>query len=137
MQHAPTKPRGWVNLGRAEQLSGNLDAALKDYHLAIRYSFDERRVHGTSLYARLAAETDTATVLLEKGNLQGAWNQIAMVLRDPEWPLFPYAVFHRGVMEAITNQCAAADRDFDLAVRGDGTLQRPPMPIHCQQQGFQ
>ncbi len=136
VQEAPMKPRGWVNFGRATQIAGDDAGAIEAYHKAIALSFDDRRVPGSNVYARLAAETDIATVLIHKGNVQGAWNQLDTVLRDTHWTMFPYAVFHRGVLEAITNQCAKAAADWDQAVRYDGTLSRPPMPVNCQLQGF-
>lgn len=130
---APLRPRVWVNLGRAQQLEGDFPGALQSYHRGIALSFDPHRLYGANLYARLAAETDTATVLLQMGNVQGAWNQIQTVLADPAWPNFPYAIFHRGVIEALVGQCQAARADWALAARIDGTIVPPnTQPAICR-----
>lgn len=131
VQVSSLRPRVRVNYGRALQIADQDTLALQEYQRGIALSFDDRRLPGANLYARLAAETDIATVLIHQQNVQGAWNQLAMVLNTPEWPLFPYAVFHRGVLEAITGQCHAAARDWLLASHEDGTLVTPTMPKIC------
>lgn len=130
-QKAPLRPRPWVNLGRAQQLTGDLFAANQSYHRAIALSFDPRRQRGASLYAELAAETDLASLMLEQGNLVGAQREIDLVLRNSEWPLFPYAVFQSGILDALQGRCELALLKWRAASAAEGTLHVPPLPKTC------
>ncbi len=123
---SPLRPRAWCNLGRAVEQQGRFDEAVQDYYRAIALSFDPNRLHGMNLYVRLAAETNMATVFLEKGNLAAAGRQLRMVLRDPEWPLFAYAVYQHGIITALEGHCDEAKKEWAAAMGADTTLTHVP-----------
>ena len=78
------------------------------------------------MFVRLAVETNIATVLLTKGNIVGAGREIQVVLRDPEWPSFPYAVYLHGMISALNGNCVEAKKEWAASMGAETTITHTP-----------
>jgi tetratricopeptide (TPR) repeat protein len=111
--HAPLKPRALINLGRAYDRNGDLEAAASAYQAALGQSFDERRSLYTQKFSRAASQSNLARILVMYLQPAAALSLTETVLE--EWPTFPPGLFNHGVALEALGRCDEATAAYAQA----------------------
>ncbi len=112
---APLKPRPVMDLGRAQEIGGDLASAQAAYRRTIELTKDERR--GDRRFAKASAQSNLAHVYMKQGMFASAMIMLNKALF--EYPDFPYANYNKGAILWFHGVCdeatrlLAASRNFD------------------------
>lgn len=118
---APQKPRPFINLGLAQEGTGDMDAALRTHQTALALSFQPRLTRYQQNFSRIASETNIARILAQTGREEAALRILDDVIA--RHPLFHFARYNRAVLLARTGRCAEGQPDAQLAVALDPSFQ--------------
>ena len=118
---SPQKPRPWINLGLAMEVAGDMDGALLAHQTALALSYQPRLTQYQQRFSQLASETNIARILAQTGREEAALRMLNDVITKA--PLFPHAIYNRGVLLARTGHCHEGAREAQMAVALDASFQ--------------
>lgn len=110
---APQKPRPFINLGLAQEETGDFDAALRSHTASLSLAFQPRLTQYQQTFSRVASETNIARVLAQTGQEAAALRILNDVVA--RHPLFPHARWNRGVLLARLGRCHEGEADRQIA----------------------
>lgn len=127
LSQAPNKPRPLLNLGRMLERDGDYQGARTLYYRALAASFRPEHSEYTRRFAKSAAQSNLAHLLV----MQQEYDQAAVLLDDviAEWPRFAPAHYNRAVVWFVKGICDQARKEFAIALTLDHDL--PPAPQTC------
>lgn len=122
----PTRPRPVMNYGRALELDGDLDGAMRQFRAVIPLTFDARRGVQANRFALAAAETNIAHLYLKTGQKALAFDTLMSTLAW--WPDFIYARYNLGRIFWEGGACAEGLQQIQFARQTDPALSLPNEP---------
>lgn len=126
VRKTPTKPRPVMDYGRALEMAGDLDGAMRQFRSVIPLTFDARRGARANRFALAAAETNIAHLYLITGREATALKVLVSTLEW--WPDFTYAHYNIGRLLWEHGSCEDGLKEIRFAQSQDSTLSLPGEP---------
>lgn len=127
---SPLKPRGWINLGLAREVAGDLPGGFAAQQTALALSFQPRLSRYQQVFSQVASATNMARMLAQ-ADREGEAKQMLddIILR---YPNFAHARYNRAVLLARIGRCDEGQADAAIARRLEPSLE----PIVCPPTAF-